>query len=122
MGKWVYMIVIVFIGVVMYYYLFVAEKAQPGTPGATATAFMKAILKDDLARARSFCGQSALNDAERVIERVKAVNPDPLGITYKTMVAKPPYKGVLVSFQGNMVPMEMVKEGEGWKIANISIN
>jgi len=120
--KWIYMIVVLIVAGTLVYYLFIGKQSAPGTPTATAEAFVNAVLKDDIDRAKGFCNQSALSDADRVMERIKAINPDRLGITYKNMSAKPPYRGVMVTFRGNMIPMQLLKEGEIWKIANMSMD
>ena len=122
MGKWVYLIVIVVVGGFLAYYMFFTEKSLPGTPMATAEEFMKAVLKNDIERAKSLCIPDALSNVDSIIDRIRSVNPDKLGIKYSNMNSRPPKRGVLVSFTGNMIPMEMLKEGETWKIANISIN
>ena len=120
--KWIYMIVILIIGGMLVYYLFIAREAEPGTPKATAQDFMKAALKNDLEKAKSLCKPEAQNGLEPIFQRIQAAKPDPLAIQYSNMNAKPPYRGILVSFLGVMIPIEMIQEGDAWKIANISIN
>ena len=120
--KWMYLIVILIVGGVLAYYMFFAEKALPGTPMATAEAFMKAVLKDDIAQARSLCKSGAVSSLDPVIQTIKRINPDKLSINYKNMSTKPPLEGIMITFRGNMIPMQMVKEGDTWKIVNISIN
>lgn len=122
MLKWIYLIIIVIIGISAVYYLFIADKSLPGTPMATAEAFMKHALKNEVEKAKSLCQPGVHGSAESIIARIQTAKPDKLTINYKNMRANPPFKGIMVTFPGAMIAMEMKKENETWKIVNITVN
>ena len=120
--KWVYLIVIVIVGGTVAYYLFIGRQASPGTATATAQAFMKAAMNNDMETARNLCQPGIWGAAEPIISRIQGAKPDKLTIKYSNMNAKPPFRGVLVTFPGAMIAMEMLEENNVWKIAHITIN
>lgn len=122
MLKWVYMIIVIIVACMAIYYLLIAEKALPGTPMATAEAFMKHALKNDAEKAKSLCQPGAQGSVEPVISRIRAAKPDKLAINYNRMSANPPLEGIMITFPGALIAMEMIKENDAWKITNITIN
>jgi hypothetical protein len=120
--KWIYLIVILIVGIMAVYYLFIAEKSLPGIPMATAEAFMKHALKNEVEKAKSLCQPGARGSAESVIARIQSAKPDKLTINYNNMAADPPLQGIMVTFPGAMIAMEMKKENETWMIVNITMN
>ena len=122
MLKWVYLIIVLILGGMLYYNLVLNKSAPPNTPQATAQDLMNAILKNDLTTAKSLFIPDALGNLDSVIKRVQSLNPDPISIQYNKMNAKPPNQGILVVFTGNMIAIELVKENGKWKIVNIGLN
>jgi len=122
MLKWVYMLVILIVAGALVYYLFIDTAAKPGTPKATAQAFMKAMMKNDLEAAKNLCDPSAQSGLQSILDRVQTVKPESLEIKYTNMNAMPPKKGVIINFRGNVISTEMLQEGEIWKIVAISTN
>lgn len=120
--KWIYMIVILFVGGMLVYYLFIAREAEPGTAMATAQAFMKAAMNNDMEAAKNLCQPGTQSSVEPIISRIQSAKPEKLTIKYSNMNAKPPYRGVLVTFPGAMISMEMLEENGTWKIANITMD
>jgi len=120
--KWIYMIVILIVGGVLVYYLFIARQAEPGTPTATAQAFMKAAMKNDIEQVKSLCQSGAQGSMDSIVSRIQSAKPDSLTIKYSNMNSKPPLRGILITFPGAMIAMEMLEENGAWKIANITIN
>jgi hypothetical protein len=120
--KWIYLIVVLIVGCMAVYYLLVAEKSLPGTPMATAEAFMKHALKNDMEKAKLLCRSGAQGSVESVISRIRAAKPDKLAINYNRMSANPPLEGIMITFPGALIAMEMIKENDAWKITNITIN
>jgi len=119
--KWVYMIVILFVGGMLVYYLFIGNQASPGSPKATAEDFVKASLNNDLESAKNLCTSGAQGSIDPIFQRIRDAKPDKMTIQYKNMRTDPPRRGIMVNFPGAIIAMEMLEEGGIWKIANITI-
>jgi hypothetical protein len=120
--KWIYMIVILIIGGMLVYYLFIVRQATPGSPRATAEDFVKASLNNDLQSAKNLCIAGAQGGIEPIFQRIRDAKPDKMTIQYNNMRTDPPRRGITVNFPGAMIAIEMIQESEVWKIVNITIN
>jgi hypothetical protein len=97
------------------------KKSPEGTPHATAEAFVKAAKDNDMAAVRSLCISSAADKAERAAGRIHALSPNLYSFSFKAMQADHPRRGLMATFSGQVLGIEMIKEGDQWKIVEISI-
>lgn len=118
--KWVYLIIIILLGFMLYYGLFL-KPAPKGTLHSTAEAFVKASLAGDMARVRELCTEECAASAERLAKNIHAVQPDPNSFQFGPSIAKEPRKALTGMFQGSPITFEMIKEGNEWKIVAIGM-
>ena len=119
--KYIMLIVVLIVGGTVAYQLFLA-KPPAGTPNATAKDFVDAALKNDLDAARALSVSAAAGQAERVAAQIHAAQPDPMSVRFRPMRAESPRKGLTAMFSGQILAIELIKEGEEWKIVMVGLS
>ena len=119
--KWAYLIVILIVAGGVYYGLFMRE-APTGTTSATAEAFVKAALANDAQKVRALCTAQGASSAEAAAEKVRMSGAGALSFSFQAMEVDPPRSGLTALFSGKLLSLEMVQEGDAWKIVEASVS
>ncbi|MBN1868286.1 hypothetical protein JW916_13455 [Candidatus Sumerlaeota bacterium] len=119
--KWVYLIVVLVVGGWLAYALFM-RPAPAGTPHATAEAYVKAAVANDMAAVDALCLPQAQSEARGVAQTLRALAGGTSMLSFSAMRTDPPRTGLSSLVQGRMLGIEMVKEGETWKIIEVSLS
>jgi hypothetical protein len=118
--KWMYLIIVLMVGAMLIYGLFFMP-APKGTLHSTAEAFVAAALKGNMEQVRSLCTSDCVASAEELARQIQAAKPHPRSFGFQPSLAQPPHRALTGMFQGRPITLEMIKQGEEWKIAAIGM-
>ncbi|MCX7044396.1 MAG: hypothetical protein NTX50_02780 [Candidatus Sumerlaeota bacterium] len=118
--KWFILIVTLIAGAGMFY-MFIYSEPAAGTPMATAQAYVSAAGKKDEAAVQALCALEGVDSAKKVAEALRGLHVENFLLSFKLMEAEPPRKGFMAYFQSHMLGIEMIRDGETWKIVRVSL-
>ncbi|KPL07459.1 hypothetical protein AMJ85_09500 [candidate division BRC1 bacterium SM23_51] len=119
--KWFILIVTLIVGGVVLYYVYRGSKPKPGTPDATAEAYVKAANNGDEATIRSLCTAAAVQDALRLAPEVRQMTQGQVA-RLQVMKADPPRRGLCVMARGRLLGIQLIQENGRWKIVEIGLS
>jgi hypothetical protein len=118
--KWGYLIIVLMVGGMLVYGLFFMP-APKGTLHSTAEAFVAASLSGNMEQVRNLCTRECVASAEDLAKQIHAARPHPRSFGFQPSRATEPRKALTGMFQGQPITLEMIKQGDEWKIVAIGM-
>lgn len=119
--KWFILIITLIVGGGVLYYIYHGSKPKPGTPHATAEAYVKAAISGDEATIRSLCTAAAVQEALRLAPQVRGMAEGQV-MQLQAMKADPPRRGLCTMARGRLLGIQLIEESGQWKIVEIGLS